>query len=211
MTEINTALAAFDSDPAVGAIVITGSDKAFAGAPATRATRTHMSSRPHAQRVCMREAVRATCMDARAFRSHRWVLGAAGADIKEMQPLTYAGNLRTNFIKHWTRILEIRKPIIAAVSGYAVRARCGRMCTRAAHALTCRGPGRDGARAIHARECAHIQLGGGCELAMSCDIIYAAETARFGQPEIRLGTIPGPASARGDQRGSRPRRNTTAG
>ena len=46
---------------------------------------------------------------------------AAGADIKEMQPLTYAGNLRTNFIKHWTRVTESRKPVIAAVSGYAVR------------------------------------------------------------------------------------------
>jgi enoyl-CoA hydratase len=107
MTEINTVMSSFDSDPTIGAIVLTGSDKAF----------------------------------------------AAGADIKEMQPLTYAGNLRTNFIKHWTRISEVRKPIIAAVSGYA--------------------------------------LGGGCELAMSCDIIYASDTAKFGQPEIRLGTIPG--------------------
>jgi len=62
-----------------------------------------------------------------AFRTHAILLppaacvaAAAGADIKEMQPLTYAGNLRTNFIKHWTRVTESRKPVIAAVSGYAV-------------------------------------------------------------------------------------------
>jgi len=78
---------------------------------------------------------------------------AAGADIKEMQNKTYTECINSNFLSHWTRVAENRKPIIAAVNGFA--------------------------------------LGGGCELAMMCDIIYAAEKARFGQPEILLGTIPG--------------------
>uniref|UniRef100_A0A1I8IZ27 Probable enoyl-CoA hydratase, mitochondrial n=1 Tax=Macrostomum lignano TaxID=282301 RepID=A0A1I8IZ27_9PLAT len=78
---------------------------------------------------------------------------AAGADIKEMQPKTYSTVFGTNFINDWTEMLRIRKPIIAAVNGYA--------------------------------------LGGGCELAMMCDIIYAGDSAKFAQPEIRLGTIPG--------------------
>jgi len=107
MKQLNTALKQFESDSDIGAIVITGSEKAF----------------------------------------------AAGADIKEMQPMTYSGTLQNNFLSHWTDVTKIRKPIIAAVSGYA--------------------------------------LGGGCELAMMCDIIYASETAKFGQPEITLGTIPG--------------------
>lgn len=78
---------------------------------------------------------------------------AAGADIKEMQDLNFEAVLKTKFLGHWSRITAFRKPIIAAVDGYA--------------------------------------LGGGCELAMMCDIIYASDKAQFGQPEIILGTIPG--------------------
>ncbi|KAK9694721.1 putative enoyl-CoA hydratase, mitochondrial [Basidiobolus ranarum] len=105
--ELNEALAIFDNNEQIGAIVLTGSEKAF----------------------------------------------AAGADIKEMRNSSYIENFQTNFLGHWTKITTIRKPIIAAVNGFA--------------------------------------LGGGCELAMMCDIIYAGEKARFGQPEIKLGTIPG--------------------
>jgi len=104
---------AFDNDKSVGAIVITGSDKAF----------------------------------------------AAGADIKEMQSKTFVDVYMNNMFKSWTDITKMRKPVIAAVSGYA--------------------------------------LGGGCELAMMCDIIIASESAKFGQPEITLGVIPG---AGGSQR-----------
>ncbi|KAI9325198.1 ClpP/crotonase-like domain-containing protein [Zopfochytrium polystomum] len=107
MKDLNAALREFDADDSVGAIVLTGSEKAF----------------------------------------------AAGADIKEMQPLTMTGNYKKNFIGDWTGIVHIRKPIIAAVNGFA--------------------------------------LGGGCEVAMMCDIIYAGDKAKFGQPEIKLGTIPG--------------------
>lgn len=107
LDEVIHAGKAFDKDDTVGAIVITGSDKAF----------------------------------------------AAGADIKEMSTLTYAKCYKENLFKSWTEIPKISKPIIAAVSGYA--------------------------------------LGGGCELAMMCDIIIASETAKFGQPEIALGVIPG--------------------
>jgi enoyl-CoA hydratase len=78
---------------------------------------------------------------------------AAGADIKEMLPLEYSDCASGNFLAHWTRVAENRKPIIAAVNGFA--------------------------------------FGGGCELAMMCDIMYASEKAVFGQPEIKLGTIPG--------------------
>uniref|UniRef100_H2ZQC4 Enoyl-CoA hydratase, mitochondrial n=1 Tax=Ciona savignyi TaxID=51511 RepID=H2ZQC4_CIOSA len=78
---------------------------------------------------------------------------AAGADIKEMQNNTLVSCLRSNFLNHWSRVANNKKPIIAAVNGFA--------------------------------------LGGGCELAMMCDIIYAGDTAQFGQPEILLGTIPG--------------------
>ncbi|KAJ2160051.1 putative enoyl-CoA hydratase, mitochondrial [Coemansia sp. RSA 552] len=106
--EINDALARFDNDDAVGAVVLTGSERAF----------------------------------------------AAGADIKEMKDSEFIHNYKSNFLGHWTeQIGRMRKPIIAAVNGYA--------------------------------------LGGGCELAMMCDIIYAGEKAVFGQPEINLGTIPG--------------------
>ncbi|MCX7683758.1 MAG: enoyl-CoA hydratase [Acetobacteraceae bacterium] len=107
MAELGDALAGFDADPAVGAIVLTGSEKAF----------------------------------------------AAGADIKEMKDRGFPATYAEDFIAPWERILTVRKPVIAAVSGFA--------------------------------------LGGGCELAMMCDIIIAAETAKFGQPEITLGIIPG--------------------
>lgn len=79
---------------------------------------------------------------------------AAGADIKEMMDKTYIGAYREDFItRGWERLATTRKPVIAAVAGYA--------------------------------------LGGGCEIAMMCDMIIAADTAKFGQPEITLGTIPG--------------------
>ncbi|XP_971757.2 enoyl-CoA hydratase, mitochondrial [Tribolium castaneum] len=107
MQEVADALDVFEKDNDVGAIIITGSEKAF----------------------------------------------AAGADIKEMQNNTYSQCVRGNFLAHWNRVSESVKPVIAAVNGYA--------------------------------------LGGGCELAMMCDIIYAGENAKFGQPEILIGTIPG--------------------
>ena len=78
---------------------------------------------------------------------------AAGADIKEMAGKSFMDAFDGNFIESWRRVTRCRKPVIAAVSGYA--------------------------------------LGGGCELAMMCDFILAADTARFGQPEINIGTIPG--------------------
>jgi enoyl-CoA hydratase len=78
---------------------------------------------------------------------------AAGADIKEMQAKTYAEAYLDDFIAGWERVSRTRKPIIAAVAGFA--------------------------------------LGGGCELAMMCDIIIAADNAKFGQPEIKLGVMPG--------------------
>uniref|UniRef100_A0A8B9RY06 Enoyl-CoA hydratase, mitochondrial n=1 Tax=Accipiter nisus TaxID=211598 RepID=A0A8B9RY06_9AVES len=107
MEELRRALEALESDSQVGAIVITGSQKAF----------------------------------------------AAGADIKEMQNKTFQECYSSSFLAGWDKLSTVRKPIIAAVNGYA--------------------------------------LGGGCELAMMCDIIYAGEKAQFGQPEILLGTIPG--------------------
>ncbi|MFO1149858.1 MAG: enoyl-CoA hydratase [Alsobacter sp.] len=78
---------------------------------------------------------------------------AAGADIKEMQAKSYPDTYLDDFITSWDRVASRRKPIIAAVAGFA--------------------------------------LGGGCELAMMCDFILAADTARFGQPEIKLGVMPG--------------------
>lgn len=114
MDELKAALDAAEDDPEVRAIIITGSDKAF----------------------------------------------AAGADIKEMADKTYAQALAEDFItRNWERAASCRKPLIAAVAGYA--------------------------------------LGGGCELAMMCDIVIAADNARFGQPEITIGTVPG---AGGSQR-----------
>jgi len=106
--EIGQALHAADADPAIGCVVLTGSEKAF----------------------------------------------AAGADIKEMQGKTFQSVYLEDFItKEWEEVTKIRKPIIAAVAGYA--------------------------------------LGGGCEMAMMCDFIIAADTAKFGQPEINLGILPG--------------------
>ena len=78
---------------------------------------------------------------------------AAGADIKEMQGLSYPQTYLDDFITAWDRVANRRKPIVAAVSGFA--------------------------------------LGGGCELAMMCDFIIASDTAKFGQPEIKLGVMPG--------------------
>ncbi len=105
--ELASALDAFDRDDAIGAVVITGSEKAF----------------------------------------------AAGADIREMKDKSFIDALMGDFVGIWDRISASRKPKIAAVSGFA--------------------------------------LGGGCELALICDFIIAAESAKFGQPEIRLGVIPG--------------------
>jgi enoyl-CoA hydratase len=106
--ELGQALHAADEDPAIGCIVLTGSEKAF----------------------------------------------AAGADIKEMRGKTFQDVYLEDFItKEWEEVSKIRKPIIAAVAGFA--------------------------------------LGGGCEVAMMCDFIIAADTAKFGQPEINLGIMPG--------------------
>jgi enoyl-CoA hydratase len=78
---------------------------------------------------------------------------AAGADIKEMAEKSYLDALYGDFTAQWSRVASTRKPVIAAVAGFA--------------------------------------LGGGCELAMQCDLIIAADNAKFGQPEIKLGVIPG--------------------
>ena len=84
---------------------------------------------------------------------------AAGADIKEMQSKSYMDTYMSNFISTWERVAKCRKPVIAAVNGFA--------------------------------------LGGGCELAMMCDFIIAGDRAKFGQPEVKLGILPG---AGGSQR-----------
>jgi len=108
ITELGQALDAFEADDAIGAIVLTGSDKAF----------------------------------------------AAGADIKEMQSKTFMDAFLEDFITSgWEAITTCRKPVIGAVAGYA--------------------------------------LGGGCEMAMMCDFILAGDNAKFGQPEITIGAIPG--------------------
>jgi len=108
MDELGQALARFDADEGIGAIVITGSAKAF----------------------------------------------AAGADIGAMKDRGYMDVYKSEYItRNWESVRSVRKPVIAAVAGYA--------------------------------------LGGGCELAMMCDIIIAADSAKFGQPEIKLGIIPG--------------------
>lgn len=108
MDELGAALTAFDGDEAIGCIVITGSDRAF----------------------------------------------AAGADIGMMAKYSYMDVYKGDYItRNWETIRRIRKPVIAAVGGYA--------------------------------------LGGGCELAMMCDIVIAADSAKFGQPEVKLGTMPG--------------------
>jgi enoyl-CoA hydratase len=108
VAEIGAAFDDLEADPAIGAIVLTGNEKAF----------------------------------------------AAGADIKEMADKTYMQAYAEDFItRGWERVAQCRKPVIAAVGGFA--------------------------------------LGGGCEVAMMCDIVIAAENAKFGQPEINLGTMPG--------------------
>ena len=108
MDELGAALLAFDANEDIGAIVITGSEKAF----------------------------------------------AAGADIAAMATWSYMDVYKSDYItRNWETLRRIRKPVIAAVSGFA--------------------------------------LGGGCELAMMCDIVFASETAKFGQPEVKLGIIPG--------------------
>ena len=108
IAELASALDRLEADAAVGAIVLTGNEKAF----------------------------------------------AAGADVKEMVSKTYPEIYCEDFItRGWERLGQCRKPVVAAVAGFA--------------------------------------LGGGCELAMMCDIVIAADTAKFGQPEITLGTIPG--------------------
>jgi enoyl-CoA hydratase len=105
--EMTAVLDAWETDPDIGCVLLTGSEKAF----------------------------------------------AAGADIREMEPLQFPSTYVDDFITPWDRLSRFRKPTIAAVAGYA--------------------------------------LGGGCEVAMMCDIVIAADNAQFGQPEIKLGVIPG--------------------
>jgi enoyl-CoA hydratase len=107
LADVVSAATEFDRDPGIGAIVITGSARAF----------------------------------------------AAGADIKEMSSQSFIDMYLTNWFAGWDRLAAVRTPLIAAVAGHA--------------------------------------LGGGCELALLCDFIIAADTAKFGQPEIKLGVIPG--------------------
>lgn len=99
-----------------------------------------------------------------------------------MQNRTFQECYGGNFLAHWNRVSTVRKPVIAAVNGFAVcvfSLDCG-----------CKDILRGGLN-IFVMFFLWFQLGGGCELAMMCDIIYAGEKAQFGQPEILLGTIPG--------------------
>ena len=107
LSEVFDAMEVFDKDETIGAIIVTGNEKAF----------------------------------------------AAGADIKEMAEVTYAQMVVEERVRVWDRIRGIRKPVIAAVSGWA--------------------------------------LGGGCEFVLACDMVVASESAKFGQPEITIGVIPG--------------------
>lgn len=134
MTELSQALTEFENQAGIGAIVITGSEKAF----------------------------------------------AAGADIKEMQGNTYSQCITGNFLADWTKVANTRKPTIAAVNGYALGTFFFLFLS-----------------IFLFTKFVFTLLGGGCELAMMCDIIYAGDKARFGQPEIAIGTIPG---AGGSQR-----------
>jgi enoyl-CoA hydratase len=107
VAELSAAVDTFEADGAIGCLIITGSDRAF----------------------------------------------AAGADIKEMADKSFLDAFMGDFVGNWDRVARSRKPVIAAVAGFA--------------------------------------LGGGCELALQCDLIIAADNAKFGQPEIKLGVIPG--------------------
>lgn len=107
IADLNAALDGFEAHAGIGAIVLTGSEKAF----------------------------------------------AAGADIKEMQALGYVDVFMDDFVARWEQLSRVRKPVVAAVAGFA--------------------------------------LGGGCELALMCDLVIAADNAKFGQPEITLGLMPG--------------------
>ncbi len=144
MAELATALDAFEANEAIGCVIITGSEKAFAAGADIK----EMQSRTYMD-VYKSDFIskweRVTTAREKAF--------AAGADIKEMQSRTYMDVYKSDFISKWERVTTARKPVIAAVAGFA--------------------------------------LGGGCELAMMCDFIIAADTAKFGQPEIKLGVMPG--------------------
>ncbi|GAA6029018.1 hypothetical protein JCM8097_001554 [Rhodosporidiobolus ruineniae] len=139
--ELNAALRTLSVDDSVGAVVLTGSDKAF----------------------------------------------AAGADIKEMKDKQFAEVYKGDFLAHWTELSSFRKPIVAAVSGYAVSRMLPSPMPVLFDILSEWIDSRGGTDAFGGL----IQLGGGCELAMMCDIILASPTAVFGQPEINLGVIPG--------------------
>uniref|UniRef100_A0AC34FPS1 Cyclohex-1-ene-1-carboxyl-CoA hydratase n=1 Tax=Panagrolaimus sp. ES5 TaxID=591445 RepID=A0AC34FPS1_9BILA len=144
MNEVDQTLVEFQNDTSIRAVVITGSDKAF----------------------------------------------AAGADIKEMVDRKFADVYSGAFLSNWTKIADFRKPVIAAVNGYALGGGCelAMMCDiiYAGDKAQFGQPGKPVIAAVNG-----YALGGGCELAMMCDIIYAGDKAQFGQPEINIGTIPG--------------------